>query len=134
MDKKEFIDQNKKKSLVRFIKTGKKPRRHGLLLRLLDLINLRVYGSSSIFNLKDDTYNKVLKIWYPSESLIRAVNSCEFAAISNKHLGKHEIKMYKNFIHIKFVGECVDWYELDYALYQTYPGKCYEKNGAIYRK
>ena len=133
----EHKDYCNKKILLKYIKTGKRPKRHGLLWRLLDLIDAREFNSSSIFPVKNNKeYDRVLKVWYPSTDILDIFRSKQFNDIIKTYLGPNCVldTRYSNTSYIYYKNENLDWLRLDYDLIQKYPKGVYEKDGAYFRK
>jgi hypothetical protein len=133
----ELTKLYERKSFLKMLKTGKKPRRSGLLLRLVDLAGSRQYVSSTIISidpLKNDGFNKCINIYRPQHPFIIDLYSEKFIATLNEHLVVYDIKNLSCYTKIRYKSENVSWPKLDIALLKKYPNKCYEKDGAIFRR
>ena len=138
----EYTERYNKKNLIKTLKTGRKPRRSGLLLRLLDLLDCTSYISSTVINLNpsdNDGYDRAIAV-YCQYNITNGdfkidITTKRYQDVFNRHLGDFDIKQGKaRMTYVRYKSENVSWARLDLDLLEKYPKGCYEKDGAIYRK
>lgn len=138
----EYTERYNKKTLLKTLRTGRKPRRSGLLLRLLDLLDCTSYVCSTIINLDpsiNDGYDRAISVYHQSNTTNSDfkidITTKKYQDIFNRHLGNYDTKQGNGRImYIRYKSESVSWAKLDLDLLEKYPNGCYEKDGAIYRK
>lgn len=138
----EYTERYNKKNLIKTLKTGRKPRRSGLLLRLLDLLDCTSYISSTIVNLDpsvNDGYDKAISVYYQynttNSDFKIDMTTKRYQDVFTRHLGDYDTKQgNERMMYVRYKSENVSWAKLDLDLLEKYPKGCYEKDGAIYRK
>lgn len=150
MTKEELIEAYDKRVLMKSLKTGKVPRRSGLLLRLLDLhravTGRKEWVLSTIIHLNPNKHNGFDRcIEYsprhwgynpPAKSVPNVMELSSMQSVLREYLGEIEIQNTPSRVYAKRIlykqSNVTHWALLDKALLDAYPDACYTKDGFVY--
>jgi hypothetical protein len=132
----EYTEYYKKNLLLQTLKNGKTPRRSGLFMRLLDLMNSSYFYCSTVHNAKKNSgYDSVIDIYTGRPDCLQKLLSKEDSLkVLDRQLSDYQIVHTKRGTLIYFNKKNVSWARLDYDLMANKYRDHYIKNGFVYRK